>query len=138
RRKPARAAAREQAVEQILEAVAARAPRARARACKASKAGAGLEGRALIAVRIDLAAVEPRALLLVGQKVERGRDALEALRRRLVVRTHVRVQLLCELSVGSANVLGARRFRHAQRGIRIPAQACPSLSSHGLSVGHPT
>ena len=107
--KAAPAAATEQAVEQVFECIGPAATTAAARlgAGKAAKPGPRLEMWAFIAFRVDLAAIESRAHRFVGEKVERSGQALESLSARLVIRTHVRVQLLGELAIGLANFLGA-------------------------------
>src|SRR5690606_11869332 len=81
-----RAPAAEEAVEQILEHVVPTTAPARPCACEpAAKACAWLELRTLIAVGVDLSAIEPPPLRFVRQQVERRRNPLELLGRCLVV-----------------------------------------------------
>ncbi len=68
----------------------------------------------LAAIRVDLAAVELLALLLVAQDVEGGADPLEPLLGLLVARVLIGVQLLGELAERLADLVGARTTGNAQ------------------------
>ncbi len=68
----------------------------------------------LAPVRVDLAAVELLALLIVTKDVEGCADPLEPLLGLAVARVLVGVQLLGELAEGLADLLGGRAAGHAQ------------------------
>src|SRR5260370_19699412 len=75
--------------------------------------------RPLLAGRVDLAAIEARALLGVGEQLVGGADRLEACLRLLVPGVEVGVILLGELAVGAADLLGARIALDAEDRIRV-------------------
>src|SRR5690606_10488908 len=86
-----------------------------------------VERHALIAVCIDLAAIEALLGDGIGEQVEGRRCALEALFGGLVAWAHVRVQLFGERPVGAANIIGASGSADAEGGIWIPAQGVSTL-----------
>ena len=97
---------------------AARAGRA-ARGRNPPPAEAAAERHRRVAVGVDLAAVEPRALVLVGEQVVGLGHVREALGGLGVVLVAVGMQLLGELAVGGLDVLLARAALNAQGRIRI-------------------
>ena len=92
-------------------ALAARAAKAPGAAAKAIAGG--------VAVDIDLAPVEPGALVLVGQEVIGAGHFRKALRGLGIVGIAVRVELLRQLAIGGLDVLLARAARYAQDRIGI-------------------
>src|SRR5215472_9200071 len=84
------------------------------RAVTARPAGAVAIGEAprrrLGAGRVDLAAVEPRALLGIGQQLVSAGDLLELLLGGLVAGVEVGVKFLCKPPIGLLEILGRRRF----------------------------
>ena len=80
------------------------------------------ERHALVAVGVNLAAVEAALAGWVRKQIESGRGALEPLLGRAVAGAHIRVQLLGELAVRAANIVGGRASAYAECGIRVPAQ----------------
>jgi len=116
------AAAPEQIAEQIAEL--ANILEARRRAIARAVIAAGIFAviallRLLLARRVDLAAVEAPALLLVADDVVGGGDRLELLLGRLVARIEVGMQLLGELAIGLGDVGLRRGLGHAEDGIRV-------------------
>src|SRR5258708_22741580 len=72
-----------------------------------------------IAIDVDLAAIETRALVLVGQQVIGARNLAEPLGGLWIVRVAVRVQFLGELAIGGLDVLLAGAARYAQSRIGV-------------------
>src|SRR5690606_7087707 len=86
-----------------------------------------VERHALIAIGIDLAAIEALFGDGIGEKIERCGRALEALFGGLIAWADVRVQLLGKRPVGAANIVGASGSADAEGGIWIPAQGVSAL-----------
>ena len=122
----AAAPASEQALENVAEIAAVGAEIEPAGAAAESTAaarspapGTEAERRGRIAVRVDLAAIELGALVLVVQQVIGGRHLAEALRRLRIVLVAIRVQLLRELAIRFLDVGLARSASDVQHGIWI-------------------
>src|SRR5690606_24230363 len=117
-------AAAEQSFEDIAEIRALAAETAEtalrpAARVAAETAAAIAEEHRRVAVGVDLAAVQLRALFLVGQKVIGLGDVGEFLRRLRIVLVPVGMQLLGELAVRRLDFGFARILRDAEGGIGI-------------------
>src|SRR5690606_13732473 len=99
-----------------VELRAAGAEPARARA---TPAAAESERRGGVAIGIDLAAVEARALVLVAQQIIGAGDLAEALGGFGVVLVAIGMEFLRELAIGFLDLGLARAARHPQCRIRI-------------------
>ena len=86
---------------------------------KAAAATAKTERHCRIALCINFAAIELRALFLVGQQVIGFRDVGEFLRRLRIFLVPVGMQLFCKLAISGFDFRFARVFRHAEGGIGI-------------------
>ena len=104
-----------------------------------------MKGCALIAVGVDLPAVESGALFRIGEQLEGPADLFEAFLGLLVAGARIRVQALGELSVGAPNLVGRGRgdaldgARQAvENGLRRAAQPvvelAPDHEVHGVEV----
>ena len=123
------AAATLRAAEQPFEDVAHVGPAGAALIAFAAEAAAGLrspaataakaERRRGVAVAVDLAAIEPRALVLVVQQVVRVGDRAEPLRRLRIVLVAIGMKLLRELAVRLLDVGFGRVARYTQSLVRI-------------------
>ncbi len=102
-----------------VELLPLEAPTHATRSAGARTAAAEAERRGGIAVAVDLAAVEARALVLVGQQVVGARHLAEPLGRLRIVLVAVRVQLLGELAISFLDVGLGRAPRDAQGLVRI-------------------
>src|SRR5271165_5207561 len=108
---------------------------------------AALRGRLFGPRGVDLAGVVAAALVRIGQELVGGRNLLEPLLGVLVARVEVRMQLLGELTIGLADLLGGRRLGDAEdlvgvfhagvrnkrdrgglAGTRRGLQTCPALA----------
>ena len=72
--------------------------------------------------RIDLAAVETRALLRIAQQVVGRRNLLELLLGLLIAGIEIRVQFFCQPPIGFLDLLLGGILFHAQRLIGIGGQ----------------
>ena len=88
-------------------------------AAETAASAAEAKGHRGIAVGVDLAAVELRALRLVGQQVIGLGDVGEFLRRVRLVLVAVGMQFLGELAICGLDFRFARAFRDAEGGIGI-------------------
>src|ERR1700677_1388264 len=101
---------------------------------------AGVRRRLFRPRGVDLASVEAPSLLRVGKQIVGRGDFLEPLLGRLVARIEIRVQLLGELSVGGADLVGRSGLGDAEGFVRVfhtrdPSRARPvSLSRNAGSV----
>src|SRR5215470_19387891 len=75
--------------------------------------------RPLGAARVDLAAIEARALVRIGEEIVGRRHLLELLLGLLVAGVEVGMQLLRQLPIGLANVVGRGGLLDAQRLVGI-------------------
>src|ERR1700677_4339316 len=79
---------------------------------------AGIRRRLFRTRGVDLASVKAPPLLRVGKQIVGGADLLEPLLRLLVARIEIRVQLLGQLSVGGANLVGRSGLGDAEGFVR--------------------
>jgi len=102
-----------------IEIAPAALPRACARAAAPGVAKTFEAGVARLALRIDLAAVELRALVRVAQNLIGAVELGELLLRLRVGGVLVRMQFLGEAPIGFLDVLGRGRLGHAKNRVGI-------------------
>src|SRR3546814_589408 len=75
--------------------------------------------RPLVAGRVDLAAIEPRSLLGIGEQIVCAGGLLELQLDLRIAGVQIGMQLLRELAVGLLDVVLRRRARHAEDIVRV-------------------